>query len=79
MSNFWVGCVCGMAMSTMLFIICFMGIGQDIKNLQREQSRLNDRCDVLTKTIEDDHEIMKTYKFFNESWAAIIKVQEERK
>ena len=61
----------------MLFIASAFVMDARIKELQTQLDDLKAAQAAEKEWIEENKTVMQTYKFFNESWAAIIKLQEE--
>lgn len=74
---FWCGTFCGLMCALVLFGCCMFVFVNKIKQLETRITTLESEHTELSKWVEENETIMRTYKFFNESWAAIL--QEERK
>ena len=62
----------------MLFIVAAFVVNTRVNELQAQLDDLKAERAAEKEWIEENKTVMQTYKFFNESWAAIIKLQEER-
>lgn len=70
--NFWVGAITGMMCSSVLFIISMFIINDKVNELRTTVMSMQEVQCEQRRIIEEDRKIMQTYKFFNESWQAII-------
>ena len=78
MNDFWLGTFAGAFAAIILFIVAAAVVNERINELQAQMNMLQKQQAAEKAWIEENKTVMQTYKFFNESWAAIIKLQEER-
>ena len=78
MNDYWVGVISGAAASLIFVIASFFIMDIRVKELQTQFDELRQQHEEQAVWIEENKYVMQTYKFLNESWAAIIKLQEER-
>ncbi len=78
MREFWIGVISGVTCSMLLFICALFAMSDKVNKLESRQLALEEKQVEQDSWIEDNKTIMKTYQFFNESWQAIIELEERR-
>lgn len=77
--NYWVGVVTGALTSFILFLIFAIVQNQEVRMLQEQMAVLHKEHEELVGWVEENRTVMQTYKFFNQSWQAIIDLKKEQK
>ena len=77
--NYWVGVVTGALTSFILFLVFAMVQSQEVRMLQEQMAVLQKEHEELVGWVEENRTVMQTYKFFNQSWQAIIDLKKENK
>jgi len=72
MNNFWLGTFSGFLSALILFIVAMFVFTDKVNTLEQRQLVLEEVQAEQDKWIEDNKSVMQTYKFFNESWEAIL-------
>lgn len=77
MNNYWVGVITGFA--TAFCFVCPLGfiVNQNMKDIREEVAEIEQRQVELEAWYKENEMVMQTYKFFNQSWQAIIDMQKE--
>lgn len=70
--NYWVGVVTGALTAFLLFLIFAIVQNQEVRTLQEQMAALHAEHVELAEWVEENKIVMQTYKFFNQSWQAII-------
>lgn len=70
--HYWVGVVTGALTSFILFLIFAIVQNQEVRMLQEQMAVLHKEHEELVGWVEENRTVMQTYKFFNQSWQAII-------
>ena len=78
MSDFWVGTIAGAAAAFILFVVSAMVLNKRVDELQAQMNQLQQVQTEQREWIEENAYIMRTYKFFNESWQAILDKEKHR-
>ena len=76
-TDFWLGVLSGALATFILTIVFLFTLNERIKELQGEMDSLKNEHEIQKEWIEENKTIMRTYKFFNESWKVIIELQEK--
>lgn len=72
MNDFWVGTIAGAVAALILFICSAAVVNARVNELQTQMNQLQQTQAAQQEWIEENEYIMRTYKFFNESWQAIL-------
>lgn len=75
MNGYWLGVLTGIGTALIAFLVLqFINITQQ-DNVVAELRKCQEQVKELSAIVEEDRQIMRTYKFFNESWQAIIDME----
>jgi hypothetical protein len=77
--DFWVGVFAGFVTTTILAIMILTVHNKRMTELSDQFKALQVAQQEQRAWIEESRTIMQTYKFFNESWEAIINYDEGKK
>lgn len=72
MSNYWVGVITGCCCSLLLTICTGLVCMSKVHALEQQMAELSLKQAQQAEWIADNETVMRTYKFFNQSWQAII-------
>lgn len=76
-ASFIGGCIAGIAVALLaLLIFHFTNLEADDMAM-RKVEELSEKVAELEQTVGEDREIMRTYRFFNETWKAILEKDKE--
>lgn len=80
MSDYWFGVLTGFITALLFALISMMCMGRKIEQLEQQMSEVTREHEEIKEWIADNETVMRTYKFFNQSWQAIIDMnkQEDR-
>lgn len=76
--NFWVGCITGFICALLFFSVAMFVHVQHLKWLEVQMTNMLAVQQEQEKWIEDNRMVMQTYKFFNESWQAILDMENRK-
>lgn len=79
MSNYWVGVLTGLACALIFYGISLAIVSDKMRNYESQLVELKAIVNQQNEWIEENKTVMQTYKFFNQSWQAIIDLQENKK
>lgn len=78
-NEFWVGTFCGFICSLILAIVSMFYVANEMKAMNMRYAKLEKEHEEIAKWIEDNKTVMQTYKFFSESWEAILDYEQRNK
>lgn len=78
-NEFWVGTFCGFICALILAIVSMFYVSNELKAMNMRYDKLEQEHKEIAKWIEDNKTVMQTYKFFNESWEAILDYEQRDK
>ena len=74
--DFWCGVVAGCISSMVLFAVILIAFNTRLNEMSKQLGQLQSVQQIQESWIEENKTVMQTYKFFNESWTAILEVAE---
>lgn len=72
MNNYWTGVVVGSLIALILTVCGLFYYSNRTQVLEKEMVELKQRQEKLEAWYKENETVMQTYKFFNQSWQAII-------
>lgn len=72
MNDYWCGVIVGLSCSLILGAIGGICLSAKYDEMNKQILVLSERQKKIELWYEENKTVMKTYKFFNESWAAIL-------
>lgn len=64
--------LCALFMSVIISVCCIKTYRDEVDSLKMQVAELSRRQDSIEEWYAENKTVMQTYRFFNESWKAII-------
>lgn len=77
MKEFWVGVFTCLGCSVIFFVIAMFAVNVKVEELEQQMIELQKTQEQQAQWIAENKTVMQTYKFFNQSWQAIIDMEKE--
>lgn len=75
--GYWSGVLIGIAVGFIIGIVSLFVVDTRVKELEKQMVELQQQQESIATWIADNETVMRTYKFFNQSWEAIIDMRKE--
>lgn len=76
--NYWVGVITGAMTAFLLFLVFAIVQSQEMRMLQEQMAALHKEHEELVGWVDENRTVMQTYKFFNQSWQAILDMRKDK-